>query len=311
MYLEETYGNLSLALKNISHDIRPIGIIKCRFSAVDVNIYGLLLLIFNARTKKMLRHAAVSGCTPEIFEVDINSRWFSFEKKLYSSRLKDGALREITQKIEQSVLLEIQREKADNFYACWNAGDGESIKVLLKDTIQEVITYDTGRKEDVYLEFNCQNLNLRQFKYLMDADRIDELPLHLEEEKTYSSLVVLDTELVRNASEEIKASLIEAGDAVYTKIIDERDIGIYLSYLLGGRKGDEMMPLSANVEDVKILNSNVEIVVRFGPGIIGRAIVDARKKVGIIKNKGVRSYKWFYFLIAAGGILMYYVIKGF
>ena len=310
-YLENASGNITLALKNILRDIKPIGVIKCRFTVTDVNIYGLMLVIFNGRNRKILRFAAVAGCNPEIYETDNRQQWFSFEKNLYSQRLKSGSLRELTQNIEQSLLIRIQEQETEYFYRCWDENDIEKIKIMVTQQIKNVIKYDTGIDYDVAVETECQSLNLRQFKYLTDVEKIDEeFKLHLDDEKTYSSLIVLDAELVRNSKNVpcVKVENLEAGDVVYTNIVDTRDIGIYLSHLLGARYGDDLVPHSATIEDVKDTEDGIEVMVRFGPGIVGRALENAKKRVGIIKEPIItRTYKWIYIFIAFAAIIGYYI----
>lgn len=259
----------------------------------------------------MLRYAAVAGCNPIIYETDIHEQWFSFEKKLYSQRLKDGSLRKITQKIEQSLLLKIQEQNIDEFYNLWNELNIEKIKKIFSNQIMEVIKYDTGKEYDIGVEIESQKLNLRQFKYLTDAEKVDEeFKFHQDEERTYSSLIALNAELVKSKSgcPTIKVEKIEAGDIVYTKIVDDRDIGVYLAYLLGAKSGDLTIPLSASVEDVKDTDEGVEIIVRFGPGIVGRAIESPKKKVDIIKNPITKTYHWWYLIIAFGIAIGYYII---
>ncbi|MFC2062127.1 hypothetical protein ACFLUV_06410 [Elusimicrobiota bacterium] len=300
-------------MRNISKDIKPIGVLKCRFYAEQVNIYGLLLFIFNSRSRRMLRYAAVIGCNPEIYESDIYDQWFSFEKDLYSRRLKDGSLRELTQKIEHSLILKIQEELIEDFYGRWDNSDIGELEEIVRQQIIEVIKYDTGKEYKVILDMEPQELNLRQFKYLTDTERIDhEFKLHLNEDETYSTLIVLETNAVRGADNnpQIKVEKIEAGDMIFTEIRDGRDIGIYLAHLLGARKEDELIPLSATVEDVKETGEEIELIVRYGPGIVGRALEHPKKKVGIIRNTIVRSYSWWYFVILFGiVILLYFLLK--
>lgn len=310
-YLEEASGNITWALKNILRDIKPIGVIKCRFKIDEVNIYGLVLFIFNGRTRKMFRYAAVVGCNPVIYETDNRQQWFLFEKELYSQRLKDGSLREITQKIEQSLLVKIQEQDNDEYYNSWDELNIRKIEEIFKDQIREVIKYDTGKEYDANIEIQWQKLNLRQFKYLTDTEKIDEeFKLHLDEERTSASLIALNTELVKSTdgSPTIKIEKVEAGDMVFTEISDDRDIGIYLAHLLGARKEDLSIPLSASVEDVKDTEEGVEIIVRFGPGIVGRAIENPKKKIGIIRNPIARTCSWWYLVVAFAAATGYYVI---
>ena len=285
--------------------------IKCRFNVERINIYGLLLFIFNVRLKKIMRHAAVSGCDPNIYETDLSEQWFAFERNIYSKRLTDGALREVTQKIEQSLLLYLQKSYSDEFYAAWDRDDEKTVGALIETGIKDVIQEDSGIEEAVRIQMSWQRLNLRQFKYLADADNLNELPLHMGEEITHSPGVFLDTELALEPGVPYRASRLEPGDVVFTIINDRRDIGVYLAHLLGARKAEETIPFSAVVEDVKEISSGLEIVVRFGPSIFGRAVIDPRKKIGVIRNRGTYSYRWIlYPIVAFGAGVMYYFLSG-
>ncbi|MBN2407548.1 MAG: hypothetical protein JXJ19_07605 [Elusimicrobia bacterium] len=298
-------------MRNISRDIKPLGVIKCKFKADEVSIYGLLLFIFNSRNKRIIRYAAVTGCNPEIYESDVDKQWFAFEKDLYSRRLKDGSLREITQKIEEAIVLRIQEEAADDFYSLWEVLNIDGIKDIFSGCIIEVIRYDTGREYDIFIEMKGQKINLRQFKYLTDAEKInDEFMLHLGKEDTENFLIDLDIDLVKNkdANPSIRVEKVEAGDMVVTRIIDDRDIGVYLAHLLGGRKEDELISLPATVEDVKDTEDGVEIIVRYGPGIIGRAVENPKKKIGIIKTPMASPFRWWYIIIAFVMVVLYYFL---
>ncbi|MFH1415100.1 MAG: hypothetical protein ABIH89_03330 [Elusimicrobiota bacterium] len=302
---------MTLALRNILRNIRPIGVIKSKFKSEEVNIYGLILFIFNSTTRKMLRYAAVAGCNPAVYETDIGAQWFAFEKQLYSQRLKEGSLREITQKIEQLLLLKIQDHEIEDFYNSWNELEIEKISGVFKKQIQDVIKYDKGIEYDVNVEIRQQQLNLRQFKYLTDTEKIDEeFKLHIEHEKANSTLIALDMELMKakKGNPGIRVEKIVPGDMVYTIIKDSRDIGVYLAHLLGARKEDSSVPFSASVENVRETEEGVELIVRYGPGIVGKAVENPKKKIRMIKKPITKDFKWWYIIIAFAAAIGYYMI---
>ncbi|MGM0441377.1 MAG: hypothetical protein ACQEQC_03045 [Elusimicrobiota bacterium] len=287
---------------------------KCKFRADKVNIYGLLMLIYNIRENRMLRYAAVAGCNPEIYETNIQKQWFTFEKELYSRRLKDGSLREITQRIEQAIILKIQEKDPGKFYRLFKENKIEQIQRDFKTQVKDVIKYDTGREVALNIDITGEKLNLRQFRYLTDKDKInDEFKLHLDDQQTYPSLIALDVEFVKDQEEIPKKRLdkVEAGDMLVTRIVDIRDIGIYLSYLLGGRKNDKLAPLSAPAEDVKETDEGIEIVVRYGPGIVGRYLGKPKEKINVVSSL-TSPRRWWLLVFPAVviiGIILYYYLS--
>ncbi len=304
-------GNISLALQNISRDIHPIGILKCRFSSVKAGIYGLFLFIFNVRYEKIVRIASVAGCNPEICETNINDNWFSFEKELYSKRLKEGSLRDVTQNMEQTLLKKLDDKKPGGFFDMYRAGDSEGISALMEQGIREVVKYDTGEDCLVDLMVRAQRLNLRQFRYLTDSESVaEEFKLQHGDEPAYSTLVALDTEIVKvSGTPVVRVEKIEAGDMVFTKIKDMRDIGIYLSHLLGARKDDDFLPIPSTVADVKETKEGIELVVRFGPGIVGRSLEDPRKKISIWRPTEAKPpWRLYVGTVALALIVLYYLL---
>ncbi|NLB34683.1 MAG: hypothetical protein GX817_02525 [Elusimicrobia bacterium] len=310
-FLNRAGRNLTAALRIASREFKPLGVIKCRFTAENPNIYGLILLIFNSRMRKMLRHAAVSGCNPSIYEVDINEQWFNFEKNIYVRRLDSGSLREITQKIEQALLISIQNDRVDEFYYFWQEEEVEEIFQLIKETIEHAIKEDSGYDTEVNMQASSQSLNLKQFKFLSDSERFDELPLHLENDDPHSSIIFLETELSLDEGTPVRSQKLEPGDIVFAVISDKRDIGIYLSHLLGGRKAEEPLPISATVEDVKYTPGGLEIFVRFGPMIMGRTILDPKSRVGVLETDGGFNPQLLFISIAVAiaGLLLYCFTK--
>ncbi len=193
----------------------------------------------------------------------------------------------------------------------YRSGDSEGVKAIMEQGIKEVVKYDTGEDYEVDLMLKTQRLNLRQFRYLTDAESVaEEFKLQQGNEPAYSTLVALDTEIVKvDGTPAVRVEKIEAGDMVFTKIKDMRDIGIYLSHLLGARKDDTFLPISSTVADVKDTKEGIEIVVRFGPGIVGRSLEDPRKKISTWRPKESGPPCWICVVAVALALLvLYYLI---
>ncbi|MGM0568643.1 MAG: hypothetical protein ACQESB_05445 [Elusimicrobiota bacterium] len=287
-----------------------MGILKCRFKSDKAGIYGLFMFIFNIREDRILRVASVAGCNPEICESDINKNWFSFEKNLYSRRLKEGSLRGVTQRMEQALLKKLNDKKNVQFFQMYREENEKGIKDLFQSEIKEIIKFDTGQECEVDLKLKAQRLNLRQFRYLTESETIgEEFTLFPGEKHNIITQLALNSEIVKAANTKIvRVEKIESGDMVFTKITDSRDIGIYLSHLLGARKGDSLIPLSVSVADVKNTKEGIEVIVRFGPGIVGRAIEDPRKKVSVWRDGGGRDLNWLRAAVVALAVLVLYYL---
>ncbi|MEA3507271.1 MAG: hypothetical protein U9R36_07285, partial [Elusimicrobiota bacterium] len=76
-----------------------------------------------------------------------------------------------------------------------------------------------------------------------------------------------------------------------------------------GREGDDIIPLSATVEDIKDTPEGIDIIVRYGPGIVGRTILSPKEKVDIIEREEGWSKIKVYLYIAAALVLAAIFIK--
>ncbi len=106
--------------------------------------------------------------------------------------------------------------------------------------------------------------------------------------------IFLETELVLEDSVEgVPSNKLQKGDLVLAKIVDKRDIAQYLSRLLGGKKQDEIIPLTIPIETIEIEKEKVggvNVYTRFSAGVVGLACLSSDDKVKLVKRT---RKKWF------------------
>lgn len=114
-------------------------------------------------------------------------------------------------------------------------------------------------------------------------------------EKNESIPVILNIDLVISDSSGVKAKDLHNGDVVYSLITDTRDIGQYLTRLLGGKTKDGVVPLPTEIEEVGYEEEMVKLRVHFTPGIVGLAKVnpDLSVKARLRKIKKLSSIREF------------------
>ena len=96
-------------------------------------------------------------------------------------------------------------------------------------------------------------------------------------------LLVLKISMEEDA-EGLPAAELRAGDMVFARIVDGRDIAQYLSRLFGGLTASGPVPIEAPVE---ALESNVEGTlarVRFAVGVAGDAVVPADRRLKVARG---------------------------
>ncbi len=285
--LQSAGNDLEKALKSVYNLVKNIIILKGKIKIQEINIYGLFIIIFHKTSKDIIRQAAIVSYNPEIYEISLDLSWDKFEKELYTWRLKEGALPEITQKLSQQIGLEIRTNHRDTFFKFLNNNEKEEIKSILK-TINEQILNNKISKIDLSFE----ELNLRQFKLGCDT-----IPIYSERElleKKQNDIgintIILETEIITNTRNGvIPITKIKKNDIILSRITDKRDIAQYLSKLLGGWEKEKSIPIRVTVEKIDQKDGYCEVITRFGPGVLGKAKISNNLKVKVLKPSHIEE----------------------
>ncbi len=307
--LRESSDNLQKAIKSIASTFKFIGVIKGKFICEDINMYGLFIVIVNLRKEIIIRQAAVVTNNPAIYENDMGLTWHIFEKRLYALRLHEGSLHETTSKFEQNLNRQIRKNHKQIFFQLVREKKAGELAELLKSGISKSLPGASNR-----LVLEIEELSLSQFREL--SDKSVSVTEKKNDNNNSGRELTLETELAEcnDDGDFVEADKLKENDTVLVSITDNRDTAQYLSKLLGGRKRDSIIPLAATIQKVDCEGNNLTVDMRFGPGITGRALVNKKTRVRIVKShfkNAVRRRIIIWFTVAsviAVGIV-YFVLK--
>jgi len=305
--LHSTGDNLEKAIKSIDMLLKYIVVIKGKFMCNQTSVYGQFIVISHLHQKRIIRFGAIVTYDPTIYEGALDCKWRDFEKRLYADRLSEGCLHELIQKLEQNLNWQIASDYRRSFFQNLKDRNYEEITGVLRSIISKSLE-DTQLK----VEMDVEELNLSQFKFPQESTILTEggikPPLNEAGESVNrkESTIVLNTELVTDASSSsVEIEKLRKNDLILVKILDSRDIAQYLSRLLGGCKGEEVVPLSTIVEEVREEGEQWAVRTRFSPGILGEALVEKRATVRRLKpQKFTIEKKKFYLGILALALIL-------
>jgi len=317
LVLHSTGNNLERAIKSINLLLRYIVVIKGKFICNQTNVYGQFIVISHLNQKRVVRLGAIVAYDPTIYERALDCKWRDFEKRLYADRLSEGCAHELIQKLEQNLNWQIAGDYRKSFFQNLKDRNYEEITTILQSIISKSL-------EDPYLkvEMDVEELNLSQFKFPQESTIITEggvKPFLNETEGSVNrkeSTIILNTELLSDdSSASVEIEKLKKNDLILVKILDSRDIAQYLSRLLGGCKGEEVVPLSTIVEEVRGEGERWAVRTRFSPGILGEAFVEKKATVRRLKpQKFIIENKKFYLgilgLALILGIIFYILMRG-
>jgi hypothetical protein len=265
------------AVKAIPRLHKNILVLKGKIVHPEHNLFGLILVILNAKSKSVLRTRAVLSYNPAVCTVGLDKDWFEFEKYLYGCRLWEGSLPTESLEIEQAVSNHL---KSGAGAGVFDAKDfaSEPVQAELLDVLKRLL-----RSGGLELKLRKDILDLGQYQSLRSSSagrsersgaagsrggpRLDEL-------------LILKVTLEEDPAG-ILAGELRAGDLVASHIADKRDIAKYLAKLFGGHSDKGPVPIPAPVEAIESSARPGEseagaaapllVRVRFSAGVCGDA----------------------------------------
>ncbi|MBI4051911.1 MAG: hypothetical protein HY400_05340 [Elusimicrobia bacterium] len=241
------------AVREIPRLSRNIGVVKGRFYCSSDNLYGLLWVVLNLKSRSLVRARAVLSYNPATCLLPLEMEWFEFEKNLYAARLADGTVQSLSQEVERSLSDFFHSAESGSLYEMVKAASEEEnhqrVEIFLGEFLGRLF-----RGRSLKLSLKCEVLFSGQFQSVGSwggaSTGILRSSLKLEEGSRMVQPLVLRV-VVEGDPNGIPAEEVQAGDSVYAEIIDPRDIAQYLAKLFGGRSEQGLAPLYVPVESVE------------------------------------------------------------
>ncbi|MBI4054541.1 MAG: hypothetical protein HY402_00250 [Elusimicrobia bacterium] len=279
--LELAGYDLEQASRKITQLLKNIVVLKVKFRQEEPPRYGLLIVFLNLKKNRTVRLKTVVSYNPLVHESQLDMEWFDFEKHLYGWRLKQGALQDLSQRLEHQWLRYLDFRAA------------ELIRRLKPVQESELHAFFVEASSGFFppaglrFQFCVQELYLGQFQSMRGEVRPGNVPTDREPPADWNrpESLVLRVALEGDSQGGIPCQALSPGDMVSVQIIDGRDIAQYLARLLGGRNAEGLVPFSAPVERVFLRGEEVDVQVRLSPALTGESLLPPDLKIKVLEHK--------------------------
>ncbi|OGS37672.1 MAG: hypothetical protein A3J82_09795 [Elusimicrobia bacterium RIFOXYA2_FULL_69_6] len=264
------------AVKAIPRMHKNIVVFKGRLVQPEQNLFGLLLVILNVKSRAVLRTRAVLSYNPAVCSASLDKDWFEFEKCLYGCRLWDGSLPTESLEIEQAVAGHL-RANAGLFEE--QSAGAEKVQAELSGVLRRVL--HSGRLE---LKLKKDVLDLGQYHAVRAAPSGDRRRSRASAPQPQTDELLILRIALDSDEAGMPAAELRAGDIVAARIADSRDIAKYLAKLFGGHSEQGSVPIPAPVEAIESApmpsgGQTLLVRVRFSAGVCGDAEVPAQSRL--------------------------------
>ena len=263
--LELVNGDLEKAASTIGTLLKHVLVVKGRFILEEKNIHGLVCLLFNTKSRQILRLGAVFSYNPSVYENSEQMNWFSFERNIFACRIMDGSLPEYTQNFETALRFYIEAQ-ADIFAS----GQLDSVRGVFEAFFGAEKTHSLIALEE---------LNISEFKQLDGTSPCNQQDVY--EDFSDPGKIRIEVTIAFDQGGK-PAKNIEVGDVVLSKITDTRDIAHYLANLIGTKRDGELLPMPVQVQKVENLDGETKIELSYAPGVIGVVNVQSLQRLKVL-----------------------------
>lgn len=269
------------AVKAIPRMHKNIVVFKGRLVQPEQNLFGLLLVILNVKSRAVLRTRAVLSYNPAVCSASLDKDWFEFEKVLYGCRLWDGSLPTESLEIEQAVAGHL-RANAGLFEE--QSAGAEKVQAELSGVLRRVL--HSGRLE---LKLKKDVLDLGQYQAVRSAPSGDRRRSRASAPQPQPDELLILRITLDSDEAGMPAAELRAGDIVAARIADSRDIAKYLAKLFGGHSEKGPVPIPAPVEAIESApmpsgGQTLLVRVRFSAGVCGDAEVPAQSRLRAVRK---------------------------
>jgi len=249
-------------------------IIKGRFKALSMNLYGLFIIIFNQDKRIDTYNIAVSTFS-NIYENEPHLPWDKYEQMILELKWKGNFNANLTSSIMDN-FKEISAEdsKTNQLYDYVNSYDYNSLDTYLFDTINRVV-----HDKNLVLETSIQEVTAEEFAQTKEKRYNKAEEKSTSETELEEGAVILNIQPILAPVKGKPIYELKIGDRIMTKIIPNTDRANYFIDLLGLRVENHIKPIATEVIDIKSDGKSepLEILTRIGPGIYGKCIEDERQ----------------------------------
>jgi hypothetical protein len=270
--IEFTGGNVNQAIEIINaHKEKNTIIVKARFRAEKIKYYGMIFLVLDLGRESLEKLEVAVANDMRLCQFDESASWENFERVVYGLQLKEGIVPRLTGILKHRIK-EIFRSKnkKSQLFRSLKSENYPLFKDWFRDEIANAVNDNSLElKVDINL---ISSLEPEEKVKIEEEEKKPEVVKKIEKEKEEASFT-LEIALSVSPLTGILVSELRRGDRVIVKIVDKREVGMYLARLMGGRKDNKIIPIIAYVEEViPISDHEVKVVVNLGPGIKGEAI---------------------------------------
>lgn len=295
-------------------------ILKGRFKALETNSYGLFLIFISEELRMVESVMAIASHYSSLYDVDPALPWFTMEENIINLKWKGDISVSISLDLQNYLESSLDRDRGYELYTYIKNNDMTKIESLL----QAIFIKPLGDR-NIFMEIVSEVVSMKEIQKIRNErtrakikERIK--PLQQTPVKEDNTVAV---DLVLAPVSGIPIYELTKGDKIMVKINDKSVRGRYYIDFLGTRVEGNIIPIPAEVMDIRRdENNEYTILCKIKENIFGKAVETEQVKIkkydellvgnlslkGISLEDGIQKRSEFPFLAIIAGGLMFVVL---
>jgi len=288
LILKFTGDDLDGAIKILKSVEKDIFVIRGKFIAQTVKIYGSFIIFYNSKNKTVDKTIVIAKTEDKsAIEFDFEKPWNIFIQALNDYQRKNATNIDIQSKFINSMITPKTITTFDKIFSKKDI-DEESLKSFFEEMLIGItgdINIAIKLKLDRSDAFEVNKGNISESDIVFKDEKKEESKDEQKKNFTDNQILLLKIDLDLSPVDGRLLSELQPGELIGVKVIDERPIAHYIASLLSGKSFDfeENKVVFAELKDIKLTDSGILVRVEFGPGIYGEAYYGEDVKVRVAR----------------------------
>lgn len=252
-------------------------IIKGRFKSSSLNLYGLLLVVFNQDGDVDSYNIVVSTFS-SLYDIEPHLTWDRYEEAILNAKWKGNFNSSMTASLmDQIKAIATEDNLRSQLFDSIDNYDYDNVEIFMFDIIYHII-----HDKNLILEIGIQEISPQEFREAKENRLKSEGAPAPAAKKRYAieeGAVILSLQPIVAPVKGKPLYELKIGDRIMAKLLPNSDRDNYFIDLLDLRVEDHIRPVSCEVIDIKANSKNdpIEILTQIGPAIYGKIIEEERQ----------------------------------
>lgn len=253
-------------------------VIKSRFKSIQGNIFGQMIIFL--RNKELESVNAIVSTYSDVYKIDLSTEWDKYEEMIADLKWKGQFNNNLTTSLSTQISnYAIDRRMLAQFYQFVYNYDYKSMENILFDQINRIVHDKDLSLETVIQEVSASGFSEVRAKRSRPKETADKGGGESQAADPAMVAKIIPIDLILSPVKGKPIYSIKIGDRLMIKIKPASDRANYIIDEMGLKKDKEILPIPAEVIDIKAGQDRkdpVEILTKIIPGIFGKGFENER-----------------------------------